>query len=73
MSRTFRVTVVAFGVSLALSGVFLTSNANAMEDGGPVCSTNGNQSCGCNVVSCSTVNGETRCTVFCKFRYIWYT
>ncbi len=79
MAKRFR--FITLSASVLMASLMLTGSPLRGDDfpddgsGGdgsvPECSTHGNVSCGCSIVSCSTVNGETRCTLFCKFRYVY--
>jgi hypothetical protein len=63
-----------FALFIALVAAMLgaTTSAPASEVVEPVCGRYGNSTCNCQVDSCSIVNGETRCTLYCKLRYIFY-
>lgn len=79
MALRFRLIAASASVLIAslmltgspLRGDELPGDGSGGDESVPVCSTHGNVSCGCSIESCTTVNGETRCTLFCKFRYVY--
>jgi hypothetical protein len=65
---------LVFALSAAVSG-FATGVARTdelPELDRPVCSGYGVKQCVCAVTSCSLVEGKTRCSLECTFRWVHY-
>ena len=66
--------VMAFALSAAVSAA-LPAGVRADERpefDGPTCSGYGDKSCRCHLTSCSVIQGKTRCSLECTFRWVIY-